>query len=122
SSQQDIVNRSYITLGKEFYNVNKMNPPIDNDETFKTISKALEKIDQLKNDIQMIKGTEACPNCNAEIAKDAIYCSECGIKVGESVSAEDNIIQTKTCVHCGMITDVNAAFCTGCGEKLNIVE
>ncbi|MDF2803865.1 MAG: hypothetical protein K0S61_3768 [Anaerocolumna sp.] len=122
SNQQDIVNRAYIVLGKAYYNENKNNPPTEYEDTFKSLGKALEKIEQLKNDIQIIKGTDNCPNCNAQIAKDAVYCSECGIKVEPDTSDEAEIIQTKNCPHCGMITDINSAFCTGCGEKLNIAE
>lgn len=123
-TQQDIVNRAYIVLGKAYYNENKNNPSIEHEDTFKTIAKTLEKIELLKSDIQIIKGTENCPNCNAQIGKDAVYCSECGIKLTSDVSDSDEseVIQTKTCPYCGMITDVNSAFCTGCGEKLHIVE
>ncbi len=122
SSQQDIVNRAYIVLGKTYYNENKNNPPEEFEDTFKSLSKALEKIEQLKNDIQIIRGTDNCPNCGAQIGKDAVYCSECGIKVAGDVSSESEVIQTKACPHCGLITDVNSAFCTGCGEKLNVTE
>lgn len=122
SSQQDIVNRAYIVLGKAYYNENKNNPSSEYEDTFTALTKALEKIDQLKNDIQIIKGTDNCPNCNAQIPKDAVYCSECGIKLDPDPSGDADIIQTKTCPHCGLITDMNAAFCTGCGEKLNVSE
>lgn len=119
SSQQDIINRLYIVLGKAYYNENKNAPSSEFEENFKTLSKALDKIEQLKNDIQIIKGTNNCPNCDAEVATNAIYCSECGLKLTEEDSEPTDVIQTKTCTHCGMITDINSAFCTGCGEKLN---
>lgn len=118
NNQQDIVNRSYMILGKAYYNENKNAPSKDKEEIFQTIQTALEKIENLKLELEAIKGTDYCPNCNAQVSNSATYCSECGIKLEPDMPESKDVILSRVCPSCGMITNVNSAFCTGCGNKL----
>ena len=48
-----------------------------------------------------------CPNCNAQIADDSRFCSECG----------KEITQANVCPHCGASVGEGDAFCQNCGKK-----
>ena len=50
-----------------------------------------------------------CPNCNAQIADDSRFCSECG----------KEITQANVCPHCGASVGEGDAFCQNCGKSLN---
>lgn len=57
----------------------------DNDSAVAELVAAIkdknEKIDTLRRDIRSTKNKRVCPSCNAEIDKDAVFCSSCGAKV-----------------------------------------
>ena len=53
-----------------------------------------------------------CSNCGAPLEDDALFCSECGTKVGP---------QKKICPHCGAEIDDDSIFCAECGAKLDAV-
>lgn len=50
-------------------------------EAFEKISVSKWKIDNAKETIAKNKGTSCCPECGANIAKDAVFCSKCGKRV-----------------------------------------
>ena len=49
-----------------------------------------------------------CPNCNAQIADDSRFCTECG----------KEIPQGTVCSHCGASINENDSFCPNCGKNL----
>ncbi len=52
-------------------------------EAFEKISVSKWKIDNAKEAIAKNKGAVCCPECGANIDKDAAFCSKCGKKVKE---------------------------------------
>lgn len=50
-----------------------------------------------------------CPECGAELSKNAKFCSECGHKFAPA---------TKTCSECGAQMKATAKFCPECGKKV----
>ena len=51
-----------------------------------------------------------CPECGAEVAENAKFCSECGSKKPESKGS--------FCTNCGAKLPSGAKFCSECGEKV----
>ena len=45
------------------------------------ISEKNEEIARLNKDIQNTKNKRICPNCNANIDANSVYCNNCGTKV-----------------------------------------
>ena len=45
------------------------------------IKEKQDEIDRLNKDIQDIKNKRVCPNCNANIDVNSVYCNNCGAKV-----------------------------------------
>jgi hypothetical protein len=64
-----------------------------------------------------------CPNCHAELPRDAQYCIECGAAVTEASTGEtvklDAPPEAQTCTVCGRVNPREARFCMGCGNPLD---
>lgn len=52
-----------------------------------------------------------CGNCGAPVGDGALFCTECGAKVGTP---------KKQCPHCGATIDDDSLFCAECGTKLDV--
>lgn len=55
-----------------------------------------------------------CQFCNTELEDDALFCHECGAKIGES-PAEEYEETIKKCSVCGADLSPDAKFCSQCG-------
>ena len=67
-----------------------------------------------------------CPNCNALMEDDALFCGECGTKF-EMEEASDQVEETaipleKKCIHCGESIEEDSAFCPFCGKPQTVEE
>ena len=69
-----------------------------------------------KKPVSSVKNEEGqCPNCKADIKKDAQFCSKCGTKI-EKISKQD--ISISRCSNCGYEIDIKSDFCSNCGAKI----
>lgn len=122
SSQEELINRTYLEMGKMYYDTNKEAPDANYAEKCITITTALERCEQLKKDIQMIKGTKTCESCGGVIGVDSVFCPGCGAQVVNVVAApqiESSVEQFKTCTNCGCKVSPGSEFCVECGTKLS---
>ncbi len=87
-SKQDYITKLCQEMGKSYYEKHK------NDEEPKygqvsLIKEAEEVIEELKEQLNEIKGTQKCPECGQEMPIDADYCSKCGVRLNIIVEEED---------------------------------
>ncbi len=75
---------------------------------------------QLQKEVQKIKGTMSCPNCNTEIPANSQFCNVCGTRI------ERPIMETQparsVCAQCGAPLEDDQLFCTNCGAKVERTE
>lgn len=136
NSQEDNINKMYLEIGKQYFNKYK---DMDNNEypdQCSAIKDAMVKIDQLRADINKIKGIMICQNCGAEIPDESAFCPGCGSKVVKEVIVDSQLVQEQdgvqapqvesaaskephVCPECGSTLSEDAAFCTSCGHKLS---
>ncbi|MBD5540129.1 MAG: hypothetical protein HDR00_02890 [Lachnospiraceae bacterium] len=85
------IRKAYEKIGEEYYKAHENEQIDEYEEEFSCIKENLEKIGQLKAEIEEKKsGGEAvadvepgasekiCPICNRSVAEDAAFCSVCG--------------------------------------------
>ncbi len=86
SNEKDKINKNYIEIGRAYYNAHLQDENYEYEGLCSEITASMDKITELKKEIQTLKGTKLCESCGAELSKDALYCSSCGTRVEE----EDN--------------------------------
>lgn len=99
SIQQEIMNKAYISIGKAYYEQVKDNPDELYVSDFEKVTKASEKIQELKRQVNDIKGIKPCSACGSSVPSDASFCPSCGNPVSvkednETTVESDAIIVT----------------------------
>jgi rRNA maturation endonuclease Nob1 len=118
NSQEEVINAAYLQIGRDCYEQHKGDAGSPYAEQFRVINDALAQIEQLRREIQVIKGVRRCPACGAEMSNEAVFCPSCGAKSAPvSVSGEAAPAQ-KQCPGCGTVLAADAAFCPNCGTKV----
>jgi hypothetical protein len=65
-----------------------------------------------------------CPNCNADLPDDAVFCDQCGASLGSQApspspaAAPPAPVGQDVCPQCGASTIPGEAFCDNCGASL----
>jgi hypothetical protein len=86
SSQEEVIRRYYINIGKTYYQNFKENPDNQFSEDIEKISAANDQIAEFKNKIQEIKGVKTCTACSTNIPKESAFCPNCGASASSSNS------------------------------------
>ena len=81
---------------KDTAEVIKLNGMISDEE--KRINNLYTQIEDLKQQIQHIKGVKVCNNCGAEIPENSMFCIGCGAKI--VMQSEVNTNNFIRCVKC----------------------
>ena len=119
------------TLGKFF------------DEKFLEIEACERKINELKDQINAVKGTKSCPKCGKSLDRAAEFCQKCGVRVELSGAimpptadepTPESVVPKKTkhtfedvppaqtlpkCKVCGSENEVGTKFCLSCGRLID---
>ncbi len=60
-----------------------------------------------------------CPNCNAAIADDSVFCSSCGKRIFIEDDFSSALTDGTRCPQCGATIPADANFCTNCCTPLS---
>lgn len=96
-----------------------------------------QQIDQNKEQMRKIKGVIYCPNCNAEIPMNSLFCNVCGAKIEQRINpVSGNVSNMEAfrqesgareqvqagpqmrCRKCGAVLEEDQLFCVNCGAKV----
>lgn len=77
-----------------------------------------EIIADYQEQIRILKGIGKCPNCGADVAAGAAFCSNCGSPVSDAQTEKESEQKEDVCPVCGAKPDADAVFCIQCGNKL----
>lgn len=128
NTQEEIVERAYLEMGKRYYELHNENPDESFSEFCTSIKEALIQIDTLNEEIRKVKGIQVCGVCGAEVLIDATFCQKCGNKVtipvaevvSTSVEVTPEVTQdVKVCTNCGKAQDIDTSFCCECGSRFD---
>ena len=90
------------------------------------IKESLNRIEFYKEQVKKAKGIINCPNCNAEIESDSLYCSQCNFSLQNSSNFNHTTQPLNEsriyCTGCGVALEAESMFCDQCGTKVNKTE
>lgn len=99
TSEVDTVNKTFQSIGQEYFVTNQDDVNSVYADRFKVISDAKQRIENLRKDIQNIKGTRQCANCGGEVPINMLFCSSCGCKVEDIPIQKEEQATTKNVEH-----------------------
>lgn len=116
SDEEKKLTNIYYQIGQLYVSLYKNNPGSDFEVLIEQLDETQTKIENLKQQIQEIKGVKRCTTCGAEIPNNATFCSSCGTAViqPKAVDAADLI----KCTNCGKMIEKSMKFCTFCGSEV----
>ncbi len=119
SSEEKKINSAYLMIGQKYFELKSDSPDEEFAEYINSIKSSMERIAELKQEIQKKSGKRTCPQCNAELEDKVMFCPNCGAKQAvEEVKVEPETVEVKnTCKNCGVELDKGAIFCSNCGTK-----
>jgi len=79
---EENIEKLYANLGRVFYKVHGSSPEIVYDDLFRTIAGAELQLQQLKDEVELIKNQGKCRSCENELKTTDSYCANCGAAVG----------------------------------------
>lgn len=82
------------------------------------IEAMLERIRDLEAQRDDIRSVKRCPACGSAQAKDARFCSGCGLRLPEATPRTDALpeMEGEYCSGCGALRENNERFCPVCGK------
>lgn len=89
SDEKKQLNQIYMEMGKKLYQMYKEAPLDGFGDEMRTIEEKYSMIDLLQDQIRQVKGVVLCPCCNTEVAATERFCSNCGNKMPEVITAQD---------------------------------
>lgn len=116
-NQQKII---YQKIGELYYHCFKDVAEGDFLVWCQQIAESKNKVVVWKDQLQNLKGVVLCPNCNAGVPINSVFCNNCGEKLPQKSMQPDNqgIQSGKICKNCGQIIPEGHLFCTNCGAKV----
>lgn len=84
------LNRIYLEMGKKLYDMYKEAPLEGFEDEIRTIGEKFTMIDLLQDQIRAVKGVALCPCCNTEVGLDERFCSNCGNRMPQVFTIEED--------------------------------
>lgn len=120
SDEEKKIDALYLAIGKKY--VEKYNGDFDTEfrEELLQLKRSVDLIQDYKNQINVLKGTQTCEKCGAEVVRGATFCSNCGNRMPE-LKVEQPVENSRVCPKCGAKIQEGDMFCMGCGSKVEPV-
>ena len=107
----------FSQLGQAYFNRTTEVPP-EYQGIFDRIHMLNQTINQLQEQIKVIKGIRQCPNCGAEVPGNVMFCGNCGFSMPPVQQNQSAAWNGPVCARCGAPLEEGAAFCTNCGARV----
>ena len=92
SEAERTITDCYTQIGKQYAGAH----PEDFDEAYApmmaAIAGARRQIASLQEQLRDLKSVSLCPNCGAEVSKDAAYCGACGTEMPKPAPVEAEVV------------------------------
>ena len=128
ASEEDKLKQTYIEIGKQVHEIYQYGGNLGKffGDKYIEIQKIETVIQDLKNQIDILKGIKTCPKCRAGIERGAGFCPKCGYQLDAAVNAQAVVQQpvqeanpeTIICRFCQSEIEPGSKFCLTCGRML----
>ena len=88
STEESKIKEAYLEIGKLFCQKEAGEVPEEFIPYVQIVGDAKAQIENLKAQINDVKGVKTCPGCGADVPLEASFCSACGSKVDTPVKPE----------------------------------
>ena len=120
SGEENKIRGLYAQIGKLYFELYPDTPDERLAPLCASIRESLLVIESCNEQITEIKGIKRCPQCGAEIASAAAFCSVCGCSMTacKPQEADAEAPCGPKCPKCGFAAVPGDAFCGNCGNKM----
>lgn len=80
----------YTEMGKKLYDLYKESPLEGFEAEFGALDEMNNKIGLLQDQVRAVKGVVLCPSCNMEVSVEEKFCSNCGYKMPQVFTIEED--------------------------------
>ena len=92
--EEEKIHNIYVQIGTEYYDQYKDDPVNPFAKLCEQITASKSTIEELKKEMERLKGLQRCPSCGASVSVEAAFCPSCGTKMPE-VKVEEAVQETK---------------------------
>ena len=138
TSEEDKLKQIYMVIGKKVHEIYQYGGGLGTffDEKYKEIQQTETVIQDLKNQMNIIKGVKTCPKCGANIDRGAGFCPKCGLRIeaasGSSYTETSGTLNEEPapmpeaapedkyviCRNCQSQNEPGSRFCLTCGRMI----
>ena len=116
SDEEKKINNAYYQIGQLYFDLHSEDFEPDFEVFITQLKESQNNVENLKKQIQDIKGVKRCTTCGAEIPNNSTFCSSCGSAVTQQKSVDAaNLIK---CTNCEKMIEKGMKFCTFCGNEI----
>lgn len=91
-TKEDQLQKMYAQIGKLYFESHKDDETADY-EQMSQIKDTLATIEDMKKELNELKGTKVCPRCGQEVKMADIYCKSCGAKLEDDEIIVDAVVK-----------------------------
>lgn len=91
-TKEDQLQKMYAQIGKLYFESHKDDETTDY-EQMSQIKDTLVTIEDMKKELNELKGTKVCPRCGQEVKMADIYCKSCGAKLEDDEIIVDAVVK-----------------------------
>lgn len=119
SDKEKHIAQLYGEIGQVYYERHRDDKDAEELQKIEQINGLYSEIQQMNEEIKQIKGVVKCPNCGAEVAINASFCSSCGAKMAfDNEKSEGQSENARICPNCHAPVGDDNLFCNHCGTRL----
>ena len=89
NDQKRIIRKAYERIGEQYYKEHVDTAEYSYEIEFEVIGEATAKIKELNEQLRSIKNIHICPECGATMPVDAVFCSQCGMKLKKQKASDE---------------------------------
>lgn len=115
SEEEKQIEGLYNQIGRAYFEIHGNSPDYELSELVAAVFQCQSRIEQYREQINLINGIVKCPNCGADVPSGSLFCNGCGTRM---VVEEPPAATGVPCFNCGTPVPEGMRFCTSCGADV----